>query len=135
MNLFLKYFFAWFPMLILAILNGTLRDLGYKKYVGDLVAHQISTFSLLLLLGLYMRYIIQKYPPQSAQQAVGVGIFWMSLTLLFEFGFGRYRGNSWETLLADYNLAKGHLWVFIPMWLVSAPYLFFHYMIEGLQSR
>jgi hypothetical protein len=135
MNLFLKYLLAWFPMLILAIFNGTLRDLGYKKYVGDLVAHQLSTFSLLLLLGLYMSYIINKYPPQSAQQALGIGIFWMSLTLLFEFGFGRYRGNSWEALLADYNLAKGRLWVLIPTWLASAPYLFFHYFIEGIKSR
>lgn len=81
MNFFLKYFIAWLPMLILAILNGTLRDLGYKKYVSDLVAHQLSTFSLLLLLGLYVGYIIQKLPPQSPQQALGIGIFWMSLTL------------------------------------------------------
>lgn len=135
MNFFLKFFIAWFPMLILAILNGTLRDLGYKKYVGDLVAHQLSTFSLLVLLGLYMGYIIQKLPPQSSQQALGIGVFWMSLTLLFEFGFGRYRGNSWETLLADYNLAKGHLWVLIPIWLATAPYLFYNYFIEGLKSR
>jgi len=52
-------------------------------------------------------------------------LFWLVLTLLFEFGFGRYRGNSWEKLFTDYNLLKGRLWILIPLWLAIAPYLFF----------
>ena len=54
MNIYIIYLFAWFPMLILAILNGILRDLGYKKYIGDLAAHQLSTVSLLILFGVYI---------------------------------------------------------------------------------
>jgi hypothetical protein len=34
-------------MLLLAIINGAARDLWYKKFVGDLVAHQLSTLSLI----------------------------------------------------------------------------------------
>ena len=56
MPFFLKYFPAWFPMLILAIINGAIRDFVYIKYVGESVAHRISTFALLLLIGIYIRF-------------------------------------------------------------------------------
>lgn len=122
---FLKYLLAWFPMLLLAIANGALREFVFKKYVGELTAHQLSTFSLLLLFTIYIGFIIKWIPPASANQAMLVGLFWLGLTLLFEFGFGRYRGNSWEKLFTDYNLLKGRLWILIPLWLAIAPYLFF----------
>lgn len=121
----LKYFLLWFPMVILAIINGGARDLWYKKYSTELLAHQLSTISLLLFLGIYIFFVIKKYPPQSEAESLLIGLSWMVLTLGFEFGFGLYRGNSWTQLLDAYNISKGHLWVMIPIWLVLAPYLFF----------
>ena len=125
MSHFLKYFLAWFPMLLLAIANGALRDLVYKKYVGELAAHQVSTFSLIILFAVYIGFIIKWIPLASANQAMLVGLLWLVLTLAFEFGFGRYQGNSWEKLFADYNLLKGRLWILIPVWVAIAPYVFF----------
>lgn len=125
MNPFLKYFLPWFPMLLLAIANGALREIVFKKYVSELAAHQLSTFSLLLLFAIYIGLIIKWMPPASANQAILVGLFWLALTLLFEFGFGRYRGSSWEKLFEDYNLLKGRLWILIPLWVAVAPYVFF----------
>ncbi len=121
----LKYFLLWFPMLLIAILNGTARDLWYKKYVTELTARQLSTFSLLLLLGMYMFFIVKKFSPASATQALFTGVFWMLLTLGFEFGFGLYRGHTWAQLLEDYNIFQGHLWLLVPLWLIWAPYVFF----------
>ena len=120
-----KYFLAWFPMLLLAIINGTLRDLGYKKYLGDLTAHQISTVTLITLFAFYIGYIINRFPPTSSTQAIFIGIIWVLFTLCFEFCFGRYRGNSWSVLFADYNLMKGRIWVLIPLWILIAPYVFY----------
>lgn len=121
----LKYFLLWFPMFFIAMLNGTARDLGYKKYLTELTARQLSTFSLLIFLGIYIYVVIKKHPPASSTQALLVGIFWMLLTLGFEFGFGLYRGHSWAQLLDDYNIVKGHLWLLIPMWLILAPFIFY----------
>jgi len=121
----LKYLLLWFPMLLIAVANGTVRDLGYKEHMGELAARQLSTITLVLLLGIYIFFVIKKYPPQSSSQSLGIGLFWMVLTLGFEFGFGLYRGTSWTTLLDDYNLTKGHIWVLIPIWIALAPYIFF----------
>ncbi|WP_042479238.1 hypothetical protein [Solitalea canadensis] len=122
---YLKYFLAWFPMVVLAIMNGALRDLVYTNYLGDLAARQISTLSLLLIFAIYIYFVIKKFPPLSLNQAMYIGILWCLMTLLFEFGFGLYGGNSWEKLLEDYNIFKGRLWVLVPIWLCLAPAIFY----------
>jgi len=131
MSIYLIYFIAWFPMLLLAILNGSLRDLGYKKHLGELAAHQLSTVSLLILFSIYMFLVVKKYPPSSTHQALLLGFFWMGLTLLFEFGFGAYRGNSWEKMLLDYNLFRGHIWVLIPIALAIGPYVCYKFVFKA----
>lgn len=111
-------------MLILAIINGAARDLWYKAYIGDLKAHQLSTITLILLFTIYIWLVIQKIPPSSKKRSWQIGIMWLCLTLLFEFGFGLARGNSLAKLLVDYNFFKGRIWLLIPIWITVAPYLF-----------
>lgn len=112
-------------MIILAVLNGTARDLWYKRFLGDLTAHQISTVTLIILLGAYIWFIIRKFPPHSSTQALFIGLFWLLMTLLFEFGFGLARGHSLSELLNDYNILKGRIWITIPIWTAIAPYIFY----------
>ncbi len=122
-----RYFLFWFPMLLIAIGNGALRDLFYKKYVGDLAAHQISTVSLIIFFSVYIWFVNQKFPPSSVMQSIWIGAVWVTMTLAFEFGFGRWRGNSWDKLFEDYNLQKGHVWILIPVWVAIAPYVFYRF--------
>lgn len=100
----LKYFQLWFPMLFLAVINGAARDLWYKNSVGELLGHQISTITLLIIFSFYIWFVIIKFPPHSDKEAIFIGLLWLILTLIFEFGFGRIRGNSWSKLFEDYNI-------------------------------
>jgi hypothetical protein len=81
-------------MVLLAILNGAARDLWYKKYINELAAHQISTFSLIILIGIYSCLVVKWLPPNTIKQALTIGIVWSILTLAFEFGFGIILGSS-----------------------------------------
>lgn len=110
-------------MLMIAIGNGMARDGWYKKHIGDLAAHQLSTVTLMILLGIYMWLIMAKFPPQNINHAIGIGLFWALLTLLFEFGFGLFRGHTWPVMLADYNILKGRIWILIPVWISLFPYI------------
>ncbi|WP_217902855.1 hypothetical protein [Flavobacterium sp. J49] len=121
----LKYFLLWLPMIFIAVLNGSARDLWYKKHTGELTGHQVSTVSLIILFGFYITAVLKKYPPNSATQSMQIGLLWLVLTLLFEFGLGLMRGQSWELLLQDYNVFKGRIWILIPIWVTVAPYLFY----------
>jgi hypothetical protein len=112
-------------MLIIAVINGLIRELLFKRFLGNLAAHQLSTVTLILFFAIYIRFVILRFTPPSGSMALLIGLVWVLMTLCFEFGFGRYRGNSWEQLLEDYNLFKGRLWILVPLWVLIAPYLFY----------
>jgi hypothetical protein len=121
-----KHFLAWFPMVAIAVGNGALRQLWYGRFLDELAAHQVSTLLGLILLGLYMRAVLRRWPPGSAARASGVGLMWLGLTVAFEFIFMHYAaGAPWDKLLADYNLLAGRVWVTVPLWVGAAPYVFF----------
>lgn len=124
----LKYFLAWFGMMILAIVNGGLRDFAYKSRVGDLPARQISTIILIILLAGYIRLLTRIWPIKSARQAWIIGAMWFVMTEVFEIGMGLMAGESWSTLLHAYNIFAGQVWIFIPLWVLIGPYVFFRYV-------
>lgn len=121
-----KYLAAWFAMLLASIANGTIRDFVYGPYVSELAAHQISTVTSVLLLGAIMWAFVRRYPPASAGHALAIGLFWMGLTVAFEFLFFHYvGGHPWSALLANYDIMAGRVWVLVLLWVAAGPYLFF----------
>ena len=115
---------TWLGMMLLAILNGLLRERFFRTRFDELTAHQISTIVLLLLLTGYCALLAQSWPLHSMTEAWTVGVIWLALTLLFECGFGHYVAkHPWRRLLADYNLLAGRIWVLIPLWMLIAPSL------------
>jgi hypothetical protein len=124
----LKYFFAWFGMMVLAIINGGFRDLAYKSHVGDLVAHQLSTASLIALFAAFFWVLTKMWPIQSARQAWVIGGMWFLMTVAFEFSMGRFMAKkSWSELFHAYNILEGQVWVLILLWVLSGPFFFFRY--------
>lgn len=121
-----KHILWWFAFPFIAIFNATLRELIYKKSLGDLAAHQSSTLTGIIIFALIFYFIFKKWNIESTKHAVLVGIIWLGLTILFEFGFGRYvMGNPWQKLLHDYNLAEGRVWSLFLVWITIAPFVFY----------
>jgi hypothetical protein len=121
-----KYLIAWFVMLLVSIANGAVRDFTYGKYMDELAAHQFSSASSVLLLGLFIRAFVKFYPPSSGREAVTIGLLWVALTVAFEFLFFHYvGGHSWSELLANYNVFQGRVWIVVLAWVATAPYVFF----------
>jgi hypothetical protein len=128
-SLILKYFTAWFGMMMLAILNGGFRDLAYKAHLGELAAHQVSTATLLLLFTGYFWSLVKRWPIKTTKQVWTIGGMWFLMTEVFEFGMGRLiAGDPWSKLFHAYNLFDGQVWLFIPLWVLVGPYVFFRYV-------
>jgi len=118
-------FGTWFLFMILAIINAGIRNGVYKPIVGDLVAHQISTFILIIII-LVVTYLVLSYSnlKLSGSEAVLIGATWLILTIVFEFIAGLYVfGNSWEKLYVDYNILKGRVWSLVLITTFFAPYI------------
>jgi hypothetical protein len=127
-----RYLLAWFPMILIAVANGALREAWLVPRLGEHAARQVSTLLLVALLAIYVGIVTRTWPILSAARAIAVGALWLALTLVFEFALGRFvSGLSWEQLLAEYNLAAGRLWALVPLWVAGAPYLFFRLWRAG----
>ena len=121
----LKYTVSWIGMVIIAIMNGVIRDAVYGKSLGELTAHQISTFTLIVLSGLYLWLLGLAWNITSPGQAITIGLIWLALTVAFEFLFGHYVvKHPWDRLIHDYNILKGRIWILVLIWITIAPYVF-----------
>jgi len=115
---------AWIPMVFIGIANGMMREFGYKPYVDELLAHQISTVTAIILFGIYTWLIKSWLRLASSRQAWLVGGIWLSLTVAFEFLFGHYlMKHSWSHLLHDYNIFEGRVWLLVLIAILVLPYI------------
>ena len=122
-----KYALLWFGLAAIAVINGAIRNSLYRKAAGELKAHQISTVSLLILIGIYTWAFTRFWELDSVGQAWLVGAIWLGITIIFEFVFGHYVvKKAWSTLFHDYNILKGRIWLLVPVWTFFAPIIFFH---------
>jgi len=115
---------TWFIFMVLAIINAGIRNEVYKPLVGDLAAHQISTIIFIILI-LVVTYLVIRFSKIELNdfQAIIIGTIWLVLTIMFEFIAGHFVfGNSWEKLLADYNILNGRVWSFVLITTFIAPY-------------
>jgi hypothetical protein len=121
-----KYLFVWIVFAVVATANGIVRQITYDKIVSDLAAHQISTVIAILATGAVAWMANQYWSIESTAQAGAIGLLWLSLTVIFEFGFGHYVvGHSWQKLLADYNIFDGRVWSLFLIWVLILPLVVF----------
>lgn len=118
-----KALLFWFLLMVLAIGNGTVRLKFIIPFTGLTAGLAISTVMLcVLILGptwLGIRWL----GPATAQQAWSIGLLWLAMTLGFEFGAGHFLFKKpWSELLVDYNIAKGRIWVLVPIVTTLAPW-------------
>lgn len=116
---------TWFLFMVFAIINAGLRNGVYKPVVGEQAAHQISTIVFMTII-LVITYIVLRFSNLnlSNRDAFFMGSIWLILTIAFEFLAGHYAfGNSWDHLLADYNILKGRIWSLVLVTIFFSPYL------------
>ena len=121
-----KYVLSWIPMVFIAIGNGLFREKFFASRMTELQAHQASTISILILFSIYIWILLALVKPESAKQAMMIGLLWLGLTVIFEFLFGHYvAGHSWQKLFNDYNIFQGRVWIVVLLWITAGPYVIY----------
>lgn len=122
----LRYTLAWLPMVVLAVMNGALRDFTYGKVMSELLAHQLSSVTLILIFGAYVWLLSSRWPLSSSHQSIVIGFIWLVLTILFEIGMGRFlMHQSWAQMLQAYNILAGNFWPLVLLAVAIMPSLMF----------
>jgi hypothetical protein len=116
-----KIFFAWLLIALAETINGTIRELFITPVIGLRPAHQLG-FVIAVTLILFIAWLTAPWiKAENIRRQLMVGLIWLILMLIFEFGLGYILGFSLEYLLADYNLARGGLMSFGLVIMLLAP--------------
>lgn len=115
---------VWVAFVPIAILNGVVRETIYTQYINTLFAHQLSTLTAALAFFAVsygvLRHLI---PGKNSYQLLSIGLLWISLTVLFDFGFGYFIDHrSWDVLRADYNIFTGRVWMLFLLFELLTPF-------------
>ena len=122
--MFIRAILAWLVILILAVLNGGLREGILIPQLGESIARILSPIFLSLLIFIVAYLLIPWIQAITVRDAWFVGLLWLALTLAFEFLAGHYLfGDAWEKLIAEYNVTQGKLWVLVPISTLISPVL------------
>jgi hypothetical protein len=109
-NTLLRGAAVWLLLMGVEVLHGIARTALLAPHTGDFKARQISVFSGSALIMTITYLTIRWIGSRNKSTLLRLGIFWLLLTLIFEFVLGRKVLHlSWQRLLSDYNLRRGGL--------------------------
>jgi hypothetical protein len=126
-------FGAWLLIAVVAVANGIFRAVVLEPALGPYRAHVASTLATGIPAFLLVIYLYVRYGPivHTRRELTALGVFWVVLTVVFEFGFGHYVvGHPWSRLLADYNLLAGRLWVLVLLVTLAGPRLVGGFLVD-----
>jgi len=120
----LKALVLWFGILVLAVLNGTLREKLLIPRLGSFAGLISSGTILSLCIFLVACAAVPWWGPLPVRQWLWIGAFWLLLTLVFEFGFGRMvEHKTWTELLEAYSFKGGNIWPLVLVATLISPWL------------
>ena len=117
----LRALVVWLVFITVESVLGTLRVLFLEPRMGAEPAQWTGfvTGSAALLIVAYL--LIGWIRAARWAALLEIGLLWVVLTFSFEMAIGRLRGRSWQSLLADYDIAHGGLMAIALLLLLFAP--------------
>lgn len=120
--LLLKAIGIWGLILVCAVLNGAVREAVLVPTFGNPVALALSGLVLSACILVISFALVPKLGRLQGRQCLYLGLFWLCLTLAFEFGFGLLlQHRTWSELLEAYTFMNGNLWPLVLLVTLIAP--------------
>lgn len=115
---------VWLGMVVIAIMNAGLRNALITPLIGEQAGHVAGTVTGCIAFLAFMKLTLPWTGFRGTRALVFLGVLWLILTVAFEFLAGHYLfGNSWARLFADYNLARGRVWIAVLLVVLFGPLL------------
>jgi hypothetical protein len=112
----------WLGILLLANLNGAIREVWLIPTLGQTAGRALSTLVLSALVLVVTWLAIGWIRPATPQDALIIGMLWLALTLAFEFLVGHYVFRKpWGELTQDYDVTRGRIWPLVLVMVLFAP--------------
>lgn len=120
---------VWVVMAVVAVVNGSFREVVLIPRVGEYAGHVLSTALLVCVILLVSFVYFQRTPIEYAYlELVTIGVLWTGLTVGFEFLVGYVEGTPVSVTLGQYDVFAGQVWIAVPLTLLLSPLVFGWYL-------
>jgi len=105
---------VWLIETIVSGLNFfVLMGLIYEPIWGELVAHQIGMSTRIVYIFVFAYFMLRYAKKYEVKDLVSVGLLWLGLELLFEWGGSLAIGRSVQEILVGWNIFNGFMWPYV----------------------
>ena len=116
-------FRAWCIEIMISGFNFfVLMNLIYEPKIGYLAAHQIGMTTRILYIFVIAYFLLRKVKQYTTKDLVHVGLFWLGMTLTFEWGGSFIIRRPVSEIIEGWNICKGYMW----------PYVLLSYLLSNL---
>lgn len=114
----------WMAILVLAILNGIVREKFLIPSMGSFAGLIASGLILSALIFLVSLIAVPGFARLNKPHYWAVGLSWLAMTLVFEFGFGLFiQHKALPELLEAYIFKGGNIWPLVLASTLVSPWL------------
>ena len=114
---------VWLLIVLAESVHGIIRQIFITPVIGDLPARQLGVLFGSAIIFAIALICIRWIGARSLAEQLGVGLVWVVLIVMFEFGLGAALGYSKARMLSDYNPADGGFMGFGLLFMLLAPWL------------
>ncbi|MFW9910407.1 MAG: hypothetical protein ACFFEF_17765, partial [Candidatus Thorarchaeota archaeon] len=90
-----------------------LIGLIYEPAWGTLIAHQIGMTTRIVYIFIFAFLLLRYVKNYETKDLVHVGLLWLGLELLFEWGGSFLIGTPVEEILIGWNIFAGYMWPYV----------------------
>ncbi len=99
-----------------------LMNLVYEPRWGALVAHQIGMSTRIVYIFILAYFLLREVKEYSVKDLILIGLVWLGLEEIFEWGGSFILRRSVEEILVGWNIFAGYMW----------PYVMLAYLLSNL---
>ena len=116
------YFLIWPALFAVTFINAAIRELSYRKYLGEYQNHAAGTAAGTVLIGISIYIVNTVWPFHGREQAFYVGFIWTAMTVIAETVTVLFlMKKDFKSLLRSYDITKGELWPIFLIFLIIFP--------------
>ena len=119
----IKAVVIWLAILVIAVLNGVLRENVLVPSFGAVTSLILSGILLSCFIFVSAYLLVPWLGTRVPNQLVLIGAGWVVLTLIFEFSFGLSRGMPLSQILEAYTFNSGNIWPVVLLVTAVSPWL------------
>ncbi len=98
-----------------------LMNLVYEPRWGYLIAHQVGMSTRIVYISIFAYLLLRYVKKYETKDLVHVGLLWLGLTLLFEWGGSLAIGRPVEEILIGWNVFVGYMWPYVLLTYLLSP--------------